>query len=98
MSLETVAADVDAIGALALWIEDVELGEDRLIADVGEAEILLAAELPAQLDLPVLQRHVRGTTEVRELAAFLLSTFGEQPLAVGFFVGVPGPFSPSFGR
>src|SRR5262245_44531029 len=52
---QVLAADQDLVGALALGIADLELGEDLVLAEVLEAELLVAAELPAQLDLPVFE-------------------------------------------
>ena len=54
------AANVDAVSPLALGIGDVEFREDGMFADVDQAEVLFAAELPSQLALPVFQRHVLG--------------------------------------
>ncbi len=70
---ETRAADADAVGVAALWIDDLELGEDGLIADVLEAIVLFTAELPPQLDLPIFERHAVGLVQPGELGrlAFL---------------------------
>jgi hypothetical protein len=61
------AADVDAVGTLRLGVVDLEFGEDGVLTLVFQAEVLLPAELPAQLDLPVLQRHVLGLVQPRHL-------------------------------
>jgi hypothetical protein len=61
------AAHLDAVGVLALRVGDLEGGEERVFADVLEAEVLLEAELPAQLDLPVLQRHAVRLVQPRQL-------------------------------
>ena len=52
------AADSHTIARLALGIDDFEFREDGMLAEVLDGKILIAAELAAQLDLPVLQRHV----------------------------------------
>ena len=48
-------------------IGDLELREDRLVAEVLQAELLLAAELPPQGDLPVFQRHVLRLAQAGDL-------------------------------
>src|SRR5262249_55736520 len=60
------AADEDAVGTLAQRVGHLELGEDAFLAQVLQREVLLAAELAAQLDLPVLQRHVRRLDQARQ--------------------------------
>src|SRR5205823_1247326 len=64
---EAGAADHDPVAVLALWVLDLELGEDRVVAEVAQREALLAAELPAQLNLPGLQGHVVRLLQTREL-------------------------------
>src|SRR5262249_48935005 len=54
------AADGDAVGVAAVRVGDLELGEDRVVTYVLQGEVLLAAELPPQLNLPGLQRHLLG--------------------------------------
>ena len=49
--------DGDAIRPPRRRIGDEKIGEDELIADVLERELLLAAELPPELRLPLFQRH-----------------------------------------
>src|SRR5207237_1307627 len=83
------AADVDAVGTLALRVGHLELGEDAVFAEVLQGEVLLAAELAAQLDLPVLQRHALRLVQPRQLG-------GLARLAVGF--GGLGPAATALGR
>src|SRR5947199_393309 len=66
------AADVDAVGALALRVGDREFGEDRLIPEVFQEVVLFAAELSPQLDLPGFERHFRGLVQPRQLGGFAL--------------------------
>jgi hypothetical protein len=54
------AADDDPVAAPAVGVEDRELGKDRVVAEILEAERLLAAELTAQRALPVVGRQVAG--------------------------------------
>src|SRR5262249_40028765 len=74
--------DGDAVGVAALRVGDLELGEDRLGGEVAEAELLLAAELPPQLDLPVFQGHVFRLDEAGEVWVFWVFVWG---------LGVSGP-------
>src|SRR5262249_53451002 len=78
----TRAPDLHAIGTLALRIDDLELGEEGLLPQVPQVEVLFPAELPAQLDLPVFQRHAFGLVQTRQLgrlALFLLPSFTIRP-------------------
>ena len=52
------AANEDAVTALTLRVGHLEFGEDRMLADVLDKKVLLTAKLPAQLGLPLFQRHV----------------------------------------
>ena len=64
---EGQAANGDAIGIPALRIGDLELGKSGMIAEIAQAKLLLAAELPAQLGLPLFERHVGGLLQSRQL-------------------------------
>ena len=63
----------DPIGTARLRIDDLEVGEDRMIAEIAQPEFLLPAELPAQLDLPGFERHALGAVQGRKLG---LARFG----------------------
>ena len=52
-----------------------------MLADVFEAIVLLAAELPAQLDLPVFQRHVLRLVQTRQLGPLALFRLWLPPLS-----------------
>ena len=54
------ATNHDTIGAVALRIANGEFGEDRIVADVLNLEILLAAMVFPQRDLPFFERHAFG--------------------------------------
>src|SRR5207253_2269288 len=84
------AADVDAVGALALRVDDLEFGEDAVVAEVLEGEVLFPAELAAQLDLPVFQRHACRLVQPRQLGRLAR-------LAVSL-LGLPAATAAALGR
>jgi hypothetical protein len=59
------AANGNPVAIIVFRIENLEFGKDRVIAEVPDAEFLLAAELPAQFDLPVLERQIVGPVQPR---------------------------------
>src|SRR5579883_1198292 len=60
-------ANGDAIPATALGVGDAVFREHRLLAEILDLELLLAAELPAQLPLPGIRREIGGPAQMREL-------------------------------
>src|SRR5262249_25582801 len=78
-----LAAGVDTGGALRLRVADLELGDDALVAEVPELELLLTAELAPQLDLPVLERHARRLLQPRQLDRLALLAGGPGPARLG---------------
>src|SRR5207249_154394 len=61
------AADVNAISALRLRVRDLEFRENLLLSQVSQEKVLFPAKLPAQLNLPIFQRHAGGLDEARNL-------------------------------
>ena len=54
------------VAAATFRVEHREFGEHRIVAEVLQAELLLAAELPAQRPLPFIGRQVGGFALARE--------------------------------
>jgi hypothetical protein len=65
-------ANGDPVAILILRIGDFKFGKDGMLAEVLESKALIPAELPAQLNLPVLEGHSRGFVQPGQLRGFSL--------------------------
>ena len=74
----------DTILALRLRIGYQKFGENRFVANVFKPKYLLAAELPAQTDLPLLDIHALGLSCTRDFRCLSLFLFAQYLPAVCF--------------